>query len=116
MLTYTNHALDQFLEDLQKIGISDKDMLRLGSKATTATKPLSLHEQKNNTYKMSPQTWAMIDSQKQEADSYMDALNDKMAQYAMRINDYAVLDYLEFSDDSEFFDAFAVLNINDGMI
>lgn len=115
MLTYTNHALDQFLEDIQKIGIPDEDMLRLGSKATAATKSLSLYEQKSNTYRMSPQTWAMIGSQKQEAESYVDALNDKMVRYATRINDGALLDYLEFSEDSKFFDAFVVPTDDDGM-
>lgn len=37
VLSYTNHALDQFLKDLMKIGISSGDMVRLGSKSTEST-------------------------------------------------------------------------------
>ncbi|KAF5247275.1 hypothetical protein FANTH_6532 [Fusarium anthophilum] len=44
VLSYTNHALDQFLEDLMDIGISSDQMVRLGSKCTEATKPTLLRE------------------------------------------------------------------------
>ncbi|KAF4954475.1 hypothetical protein FGADI_5254 [Fusarium gaditjirri] len=44
VLSYTNHALDQFLEDLMNIGISSDQMVRLGSKFTDATKPTLLRE------------------------------------------------------------------------
>jgi hypothetical protein len=44
VLSYTNHALDQFLEDLMDIGISSDQMVRLGSKFTEATKPTLLRE------------------------------------------------------------------------
>lgn len=115
VLTYTNHALDQFIEDLRKIGIPDESMLRLGSKASIATKSLTMGEQKS-TYRMSPQTRSLLDSQKLEAESYLDALNEKVVRFsAFRINDQSLLDYLEFSDDSEFFDAFVVPDDTDGM-
>jgi hypothetical protein len=114
VLTYTNHALDQFLEDLQKIGIPNDDMLRLGSKGSEATKPLSMHEQ-NSIHRTSPQTWGMINSQNSEAESYIDALNSKIVQYNARINDQTLLDYLEFSEDSAYFDAFMLPTSDDGM-
>ena len=115
VLTYTNHALDQFLEDLQKIGIPNELMVRLGSKSSTATKPLLMTAQKG-TYRMSPQTWNMIDLQNQEAESYLDALDDKVAQFStFHATDQVILDYLEFSEDSEFFDAFVVPTNDDGM-
>ncbi|XPS80538.1 hypothetical protein M3J07_012514 [Ascochyta lentis] len=116
VLTYTNHALDQFLEDLQKIGISNDKMLRLGSKFSTATKALTMAEQ-NNTYRVSAQTRSMITTQKNEAEHYHDALAKKIAQFsALRLSGQAILDYLEFSEDSEFFDAFKVPVDDDGMI
>ena len=115
VLTYTNHALDQFLEDLRKIGIPDMSMLRLGSKASPTTKSLTMNEKKSS-YRMSQQTWSLLDSQKQEAESYADSLNEKVARFStFRINNQALLDYLEFSEDSEFFDAFAVPDDVDGM-
>lgn len=115
VLTYTNHALDQFLEDLRKIGIPDDDMLRLGSKASTATKSLTMYEQKSPAYRMSRETYALIDSQRIEAESYVTVLNDKIKAYSNPINNRAILDYLEFSEDSEFFDALTVPINNDGM-
>jgi len=45
VLAYTNHALDQFLEDLVKLGIASTDMVRLGSKSTEATAAMSLDKQ-----------------------------------------------------------------------
>jgi hypothetical protein len=39
-----------------------------------------------------------------------------MARFAsMKLNDQAILDFLEFSEDSEYFDAFVVPESNDGM-
>lgn len=116
VLTYTNHALDQFLEDLRNIGIPDGSMLRLGSKASPATKSLTMSEQQSS-YRMSPQTRNMLDTQKWEAESYLDALNEKVDLFsASHISDQSLLDYLEFSEDSEFFDAFEVPMDTDGMI
>lgn len=116
VLTYTNHALDQFLDDLRNIGIPDDSMLRLGSKASPATKSLMMSEQKTS-YKMSAQTWNLVNSQKLEAESYAYALNEQVTRFSTaRINDQALMDYLEFSDDSEFFDAFVVPDATDGMI
>ena len=37
VVCYTNHALDQFLEDLLKIGIPEKSIIRLGARSTTTT-------------------------------------------------------------------------------
>ncbi|OAQ98505.1 hypothetical protein LLEC1_01897 [Akanthomyces lecanii] len=45
VLSYTNHALDQFLEDLLDIGIDGSQMTRLGSKSTPATAALSFETQ-----------------------------------------------------------------------
>ncbi|MBE3041237.1 hypothetical protein IMZ48_01345, partial [Candidatus Bathyarchaeota archaeon] len=45
VLSYTNHALDQFLVDLAKVGIPKPYMVRLGSKSTEETAELSLDKQ-----------------------------------------------------------------------
>ena len=36
VVCYTNHALDQFLEDLLKIGIPETSIVRLGGRANSA--------------------------------------------------------------------------------
>ncbi|KAL1795343.1 hypothetical protein ACET3X_007159 [Alternaria dauci] len=108
ILTYTNHALDQFLEDIQKAGIPASSIVRLGSKSNANTRALSIRDQPNN-YRMTAETWNLIQSQKLAAESYHDALVARIASFAsMRLSEQMLLDFLEFSDDSEYFDAFAV--------
>ena len=48
---YTNHALDQFLEDLMNAGVPKEDMVRLGSsrKISEVIKPLMLRALSGNT-------------------------------------------------------------------
>jgi len=116
VLTYTNHALDQFLEDILDAGIPADSIVRLGSKSTSRTRALGLWEQPNN-YRRSAQTWALIDAQKSKAESYHDALVTKMTRFvSAKLDEQELLDYLEFSDDSEYFDAFVVPTNEDGMI
>lgn len=103
ILTYTNHALDQFLEDIQKAGVPASAIVRLGSKSNANTRALTIREQPNN-YKMTAQTWAMIQDQKMEAESYHDALVTRMSSFAsMQLSERMLLEFLEFSDDSEYF-------------
>ncbi|KAK6508267.1 hypothetical protein TWF506_010363 [Arthrobotrys conoides] len=113
--TYTNHALDQFLEDLLNIGIPADSIVRLGSKSTASTKALSLFEQQN-TYREQGLTYKMRQDQKSQAESYHDALVRKVNQYTIFRPTYkTLLDFLEFSADSEFFDAFVVPQDEEGM-
>jgi hypothetical protein len=115
VLTYTNHALDQFLEDIQNAGIPASSIVRLGSKSSANTRALGIKEQPNN-YKMSGQTSSMIIDQKSQDMAYHDALVDKMAKFASeKLDEQAILDFLEFSDSSEYFDAFVVPKSEDGM-
>ncbi|KAJ4366237.1 hypothetical protein N0V83_007873 [Neocucurbitaria cava] len=116
VLTYTNHALDQFLVDILNAGIPAASIVRLGSKFDANTRALSLSAQQSN-YRRSGQTNAMINIQNGQAESYHDALTTKMADFSRAsVNDQSLLDHLEFSDDSEYFDAFVVPKGKDGMI
>jgi hypothetical protein len=115
VLTYTNHALDQFLEDIQNAGIPADSIVRLGSKPSANTRALGIREQPNN-YKMSGKTYAMIQEQQVQEESYHDFLVNKIAKFcSAKLNDQSLLDFLEFSDDSEYFDAFVVPDSDDGM-
>ena len=60
--TFTNHALDQFLEDLQSIGIPSESIVRLGQKSNDNTKALSIYEQPN-TYRMDGPTIRILSHQ-----------------------------------------------------
>lgn len=106
VLTFTNHALDQFLEDIQKAGIPSDSMVRLGSKSNANTHALLMKNQPND-YRRSRETWALIDEQKAQETSYHDALLAKMTEFdSAQYNDQTLLAYLELSDDSEYFEAF----------
>lgn len=43
VVCYTNHALDQFLEDLIGVGIPREDIVRFGSRAKPALEDLGVH-------------------------------------------------------------------------
>ncbi|KAF2205315.1 P-loop containing nucleoside triphosphate hydrolase protein [Delitschia confertaspora ATCC 74209] len=108
VITFTNHALDQILEDLLDIGIAADSIVRLGSKFTTRTRPLNISEQ-NSTFRMSQQTFSIIQKLKSESESYHELLKKKIASYRnFRVSKKAILEHLEFSDESEFFNAFTV--------
>ncbi|KAF1974109.1 P-loop containing nucleoside triphosphate hydrolase protein [Bimuria novae-zelandiae CBS 107.79] len=115
VLTYTNHALDQFLVDLQDIGIPQNNIVRLGQKFNASTKALSISEQ-NNTYRMGHTTYCVLQALKSECEGYHDLLMTHIAGHLnLRITNRALLEHLEFSDDSEFFDAFKIPMTDDGM-
>jgi hypothetical protein len=103
VICFTNHALDQFLEELLDAGIPENWMVRLGQKSTTRTEPLQLRNQTST----SPPPWSVINAMREETDSAELSLNSLLAglkgfQPSMR----SIMELLEFSeDDSEFYDA-----------
>jgi hypothetical protein len=115
VITYTNHALDQFLTDLINIGISPDDMVRLGSKSTDETSSLLLSKQKI-THQRSLNEWRAIDKNREEAEAFNGDLTDALKSYMdARAGFFEIMDYLEFSEDeSHFFSAFQVPSENDG--
>ncbi|PYH78053.1 P-loop containing nucleoside triphosphate hydrolase protein [Aspergillus uvarum CBS 121591] len=114
VMCYTNHALDQFLEDLLDIGIKASDIIRLGSKSTPRTKPLSLKEQKLT--KRRPQSaWNTINALNSQGQDQREIIESSFAAYQkLSADSLAVLDYLEFAD-SDYFEAFTVPENEDGM-
>jgi hypothetical protein len=58
----------------------------------------------------------MLNEQKAEESSYHDALVNKMAKFASeKLDEQALLEFLEFSESSEYFDAFVVPESEDSM-
>ncbi|KAF2139493.1 uncharacterized protein K452DRAFT_320165 [Aplosporella prunicola CBS 121167] len=116
VICYTNHALDQFLEDLLDIGIPEHDMIRLGAKSSQKTKCLSLSE-KARQKRRSQDTWRLIDKLKEGAQDSEVKLKSSLSSYLNKgIEKMAIMEYLEFSDDeSHYFYAFLVPEAEDGM-
>ncbi|KAF8624034.1 hypothetical protein AX17_007240 [Amanita inopinata Kibby_2008] len=114
VVCYTNHALDQFLEDLMDIGIPEGDIVRLGVKTTTRTAPLALNQQKSN-YRFAKADWSMIDSLKSEIDALQNVLGAMFRRYQSSSPSFQdILEFLEFQEP-EFFEAFRVPAPEDGM-
>ncbi|RDL34326.1 NFX1-type zinc finger-containing protein 1 [Venustampulla echinocandica] len=105
VVCFTNHALDQFLEDLLDIGIPSDEMIRLGAKSTARTKCLTIREQKAT--KIDPKHWAQIDQLKTKLADHESRLRDTFSRYhASNFQKRQIMDYLEFlSDAIPFFDA-----------
>ncbi|KAK3949502.1 stage V sporulation protein K [Pseudoneurospora amorphoporcata] len=117
VLSYTNHALDQFLEDLLGVGIPQHDIVRLGAKAksTLRTLPLLLSEQKGG-YRRTRDAWTMIDLLRQKAASSAQELKTAFKTYGKVHAGWAeVSEFLEFLDDPHpFYEALLVPTENNG--
>ncbi|KAK2002735.1 ATPase [Colletotrichum falcatum] len=118
VLSYTNHALDQFLEDLMKIGIPSCDMVRLGSKSTNATAPLSLDHQLRAApaSRRTHEAWQLIDGVKEELGIVRDEI-DRACSGLVRgkVSSTDILSFLEFSEnDQAFYEAFSLPEQEEG--
>lgn len=114
VITYTNHALDQFLEDLLDLGIGEHQMVRLGSKSTARTSPFLLSALRSE-YRRTKQAWALINGLEDDADEHSERLKWAFSNYMQpRTSFLDIQHYLEFSEDEgRFFEAFIVPSDND---
>lgn len=115
VITYTNHAEDQFLEELLDLGIDENEMVRLGSKSTPKTATLLLSAQ-HSGYRRNRDAWAVVDGLKDEARLQSEELREAFMNYLQARPCFRdIQDHLEFSDDdSRFFEAFENPTDNDG--
>ncbi|KAK6992252.1 P-loop containing nucleoside triphosphate hydrolase protein [Favolaschia claudopus] len=113
VVCYTNHALDQFLEDLMDIGVPPGDMVRLGGKSTARTEPLMLSKQQGGT-KMGRSDWNSVNLLKSCSTTSLQKLKDKVQKFVTKSPD--ILGYLQYEDsEAEFFDALSVPAGSGGM-
>jgi AAA domain len=116
VVCYTNHALDQFLEDLLNIGIPQMNMVRLGGKSTPRTACLALQKQargeKSNWGKAD---FREIDDLRGCANRMSDELSRIFEQFkSFKVSNVKIMEHLEF-DYPEYFEAFQVPQSTDGM-
>jgi hypothetical protein len=117
VLSYTNHALDQFLSELIDIGVDQSSIVRLGSKASTATLSLKLETRlKEAKFRSSRAAFFEINSLKSRAMEIKRELVDLLKELARpSVNAKDILDLLEFSEDeSSFWSAFQLPHQEDG--
>jgi hypothetical protein len=96
------------------IGIPDESMVRLGSKSSERTKKLGLAEQ--SAGRKGPRLpWGFIYELKDELKVLEQNLREKLARFQQNVTYDHLMEYLEFSDDSNFYEAFLVPEQEDGM-
>ncbi|KAK0489353.1 P-loop containing nucleoside triphosphate hydrolase protein [Armillaria novae-zelandiae] len=114
VVCYTNHALDQFLEDLLDIGIPVEDMVRLGAKSTLRTAPMALNKQPR-THRFRRGDHTIIEQLKTDIEIRAASLTRSFKNYLQStIRNDDLLAHLEF-DEPDFYDTFGVPVSEDGM-
>ncbi|KAJ4858252.1 ATPase family associated with various cellular activities (AAA) domain-containing protein [Trichoderma breve] len=110
VLSYTNHALDQFLEDLMDIGIDENNMVRIGSKATSRTDALRIDNlsripQGRSSLDIRP----MLNATRSEQLDTATRLDNLIQSLKSQVPLQEILDTLEFSDSGmRYWSAFQV--------
>ncbi|RYP21731.1 hypothetical protein DL767_009193 [Monosporascus sp. MG133] len=108
VIAYTNHALDQFLEELMDAGIPQGTMIRLGSKYTDRTASLLMPRYFNG--KLGSGSMAQIAKIKEEQAELREELRSAFQEYFDFTPSFqSIREHLEFSqDDRHFYEAFAL--------
>ncbi|KAI5868688.1 P-loop containing nucleoside triphosphate hydrolase protein [Durotheca rogersii] len=113
VLSYTNHALDQFAEDLMDIGISPDVIVRLGSKFTSRTESLLLRNQTLDVGRKKKTRWELINSLKSDLSSLVKKVDDSLEAHQQPISKAQLLMHAELNH-RHFYDALEVPEAEDG--
>lgn len=109
VIAYTNHALDQFLEELLDAGIPGSAMVRLGSKSTERTLSLAMPRHHHN---IPSDHRGVIGGLKDEQSKLRLDIEEAFREYFslnVKHSFQPIMEHLEFStDDRPFYDAFTV--------
>ncbi|KAL9639722.1 MAG: hypothetical protein Q9204_000975 [Flavoplaca sp. TL-2023a] len=117
VVCFTNHALDQFLEDLLDIGIPESAMLRLGNigRAPSRLRSLGLREQ-GPASKLTPAAWKAVQQLKASTNHLSTRLSENLERYMKtHISRSDLMEFLEFlDDDMNYLEAFTIPSSRDG--
>ena len=91
---YTNHALDQFLEDLLKQGIPEERIVRLGSKPSSSTQRMALRANALD-YRFNEYDWDDINEMRFSLGLRVGPLKSAFSEYFGPPDSSALLDHLE---------------------
>jgi hypothetical protein len=107
---YTNHALDQFLEELMDIGIPKSEMVRIGGRSTDRTAPVSLHTlSRSSGARLTKGDWWEIEALRSRQNALGRALATEYAAYTEFNNPKheTIMNHLRF-EHNDYAAAFAV--------
>ena len=111
---YTNHALDQFLEDLLNQGIPENDIVRLGSKPSPTTQCMALATQSHG-YRFSKFDWEEIDEMRFWLQQRDFPLQEAFSRLIGQLSPWTLLRYLELTYPT-YFEALSVPPSDDDMV
>jgi superfamily I DNA and/or RNA helicase len=115
VLSFTNHALDQFIEDLMDTGIDSDMIVRLGSKSTSRTAPLLLSTQNDIGVQRSKARYELIDYQRARMSDLREKIDEHSTDFQGDISPDELLQYLQFSQaDGHFYDALSLPERTEG--
>ncbi|KAG6328788.1 hypothetical protein ID866_10301, partial [Astraeus odoratus] len=115
VVCYTNHALDQFLEDLIAIGINRTAIVRLGGRPKASVEDLGVNRLKGGNHSRSEAEWEIINETKGRANHHHDRLNRSFASFVSSSTSFNnLLSYIQ-SKDPDYFEAFQIPTPEDGM-
>ncbi|KAL4063833.1 P-loop containing nucleoside triphosphate hydrolase protein [Scleroderma citrinum] len=104
VVCYTNHALDQFLEDLIAIGVEREDIVRFGGRPKTSVEDLSIKNIKRERL-LYAESWNELTS---VANGYGDKLVKSFEKFISSDTNFSsILSHIKFKDP-KFFAAFQV--------
>ncbi|KAF8129487.1 P-loop containing nucleoside triphosphate hydrolase protein [Boletus edulis] len=115
VVCYTNHALDQFLEDLIDIGIDSDSIVRIGGRASPSVQHLSLLSQERTKAPRSRAEWTLIDQAKTRSaflEGRLKSSFQAVVQADKKISLDDILTHIEF-EDADFGTAFKVPSASD---
>ena len=115
IICYTNHALDQFTEDLIDIGIPQDSIVRLGSKSSARTETLLLRHQKNSA-KLSASDWHKVNDAEDQIRKLETDMKKLFQNMYAPVSTKEILDHLEFLDNGEYFEALHIPDSFDGTV
>ncbi|KAL2886130.1 NFX1-type zinc finger-containing protein 1 [Ceratocystis lukuohia] len=106
-ITYTNHALDQFIQDIVNAGVRKDDITRLGSKTADVNEEMAL---KNRAPKRIPAKHLHLVKVTQNCrDDYVNKIKEWYMKREKANYFELLMEYLEFYEESvPFFEAFQV--------
>ncbi|KAJ7773271.1 P-loop containing nucleoside triphosphate hydrolase protein [Mycena metata] len=106
VVCFSNHALDQFLQDILDIGVPPSSIVRLGGKSTPRTEPLGLYKQRGGAT-LTRGDWQNIEDLRETSRELLARLEKNWTRYNKSSPD--LLTYLEFEDSEAAF--YAALTI-----
>lgn len=117
VLCYTNHALDQFLEDLLDMGVDSDSILRLGSKSTDRTESMMLRNHGPKRPRLSQAQYKTSQFYRYDAaESANETFGEGMAFSRWKQSSKDILESLDCDlNNAHFYEALTVPEVTDGV-